>query len=158
MVRASLLLPPLTAPTFDESAEMTLGPLSTRSAPDRGQSRRSLKSAARKQRKIDNPPPKLFLTSGALVSTSIADASDSLLAQSRDEDPTAPPALPFSPKQNIQHSLSAGNPAESRLLLDNYRAGETQSALSVGARACQSEQNEKWAEMRAWNGYLATNL
>ena len=44
----------------------------------------------------------------------------------------------------------------SRRLLEQLR--NRASALALGGRACQSELQERWAEMHAWCGYLATNL
>ena len=38
------------------------------------------------------------------------------------------------------------------------RLTQVQRMLSMGGQSCQSEQQERWAEMRAWCGFLATNL
>ena len=65
-----------------------------------------------------------------------------------------------SPKLSIPHSVKTHEPEGSRLLLTHLRGrtAQQQQQLALGGRMIQAEQNERWAEMSAWCGFLATNL
>lgn len=63
--------------------------------------------------------------------------------------------VPYIPHKHLiptsEHDVSG-----SRRLLEQLRART--SSFSLAGRACQAELQERWAEMHAWCGYLATNL
>ena len=63
----------------------------------------------------------------------------------------SPPQIPAT------QASEAHTVAKSRDLLDKLRRRRSQQ-LSLTGRGCQSDLNERWEEMHAWCGYLATNL
>ena len=79
-------------------------------------------------------------------------ASDDTMSGVNDaRTPYWPPQIPAT------HPSEMYNIDSSRELLDKLRVRQTQQ-LALSGRGCQSDLQERWQEMHAWCGYLATNL
>ena len=114
-------------------------------------------SPARTAREAVRPTTSPFVVKGMLPtrpSTVQARnfASDDTMSGVNDaRTPYWPPQIPAT------HPSEMYNIDSSRELLDKLRVRQTQQ-LALSGRGCQSDLQERWQEMHAWCGYLATNL